>query len=81
MIYNPAETSLLAVARALRHRQAARDFATYFEAAEQWAQGQGAAYLTGLIKASNAPSMKMVTALGFGVQQTRVRRTTPSSPL
>ena len=35
------------------------------EAAEQWARGQGAAYLTGLIKTSNAPSMKMVTALGF----------------
>ena len=35
------------------------------EAAEQWAEGQGAAYLTGFIKTSNAPSMKMVTALGF----------------
>jgi GNAT superfamily N-acetyltransferase len=35
------------------------------EAAEGWADGQGAAYLTGLIKTTNAPSMKMVTALGF----------------
>lgn len=35
------------------------------EAALQWAEGQGAAYLTGFIKTSNAPSMKMVTALGF----------------
>ncbi|HEX6774643.1 MAG TPA: GNAT family N-acetyltransferase, partial [Methylomirabilota bacterium] len=34
-------------------------------AAEQWAEDQGAAYLTGLIKTTNAPSMKMVTALGF----------------
>ena len=34
-------------------------------AAEQWAEEQGAAYLTGLIKTTNAPSMKMVTALGF----------------
>jgi len=35
------------------------------EAAEGWADGQGASYLTGLIKTTNAPSMKMVTALGF----------------
>ena len=35
------------------------------EAAEQWAEGQGAAYLTGFIKTSNAPSMKMATGLGF----------------
>ena len=35
------------------------------EAAEGWADEQGAAYLTGLIKTTNAPSMKMVTALGF----------------
>ncbi|HEV2056196.1 MAG TPA: GNAT family N-acetyltransferase [Methylomirabilota bacterium] len=35
------------------------------EAAEQWAQAQGAGYLTGLIKTSNVPSMKMVTALGW----------------
>jgi GNAT superfamily N-acetyltransferase len=35
------------------------------EAAERWADGQGAGYLTGLIKQSNAPSMKMVTALGW----------------
>ena len=35
------------------------------DAAEQWARAQGAAYLTGLIKTSNAPSMKMVTALGW----------------
>ena len=35
------------------------------EAAEQWAQAKGAAYLTGLIKTSNAPSMKMATGLGF----------------
>jgi len=34
-------------------------------AAEQWAEEQGADYLTGLIKTTNAPSMKMVTALGF----------------
>jgi GNAT superfamily N-acetyltransferase len=34
-------------------------------AAEGWAEEQGAAYLTGLIKTTNAPSMKMVTALGF----------------
>jgi hypothetical protein len=34
-------------------------------AAEHWAEEQGAAYLTGLIKTTNAPSMKMVTALGF----------------
>jgi GNAT superfamily N-acetyltransferase len=35
------------------------------EAAEQWAQGHGASYLTGLIKTSNAPSMKMVTVRGY----------------
>lgn len=35
------------------------------EAAERWAQRQGASYMTGLIKTSNAPSMKMVTALGW----------------
>ena len=34
-------------------------------AAERWAEEQGAAYLTGLIKTTNAPSMKMVTALGW----------------
>ena len=34
-------------------------------AAELWAQRQGASYMTGLIKTSNAPSMKMVTALGW----------------
>ncbi|HEX9408326.1 MAG TPA: GNAT family N-acetyltransferase [Methylomirabilota bacterium] len=34
-------------------------------AAERWAEAQDAAYLTGLIKTTNAPSMKMVTALGF----------------
>ena len=31
------------------------------EAAERWAVDQGASYLTGLVKTSNAPSMKMVT--------------------
>lgn len=35
------------------------------EAAERWAVDQGASYLTGLIKTSNAPSMKMVTSLGW----------------
>lgn len=35
------------------------------KAAESWAEAQGADYLTGLIKTTNAPSMKMVTALGF----------------
>ena len=35
------------------------------EAAERWAQEQGASYMMGLIKTSNAPSMKMVTALGW----------------
>ena len=35
------------------------------DAAEQWAQAQGAGYLTGLIKTSKVPSMKMVTALGW----------------
>src|SRR3990172_7665513 len=35
------------------------------EAAEQWAQAKGAAYLTGLIKTSNAPSMKMASGVGF----------------
>jgi hypothetical protein len=35
------------------------------EAAEAWAQRQGAGYLTGLIKQSNLPSMKMVTSLGW----------------
>ena len=30
-------------------------------AAERWAKEQGASYLTGLIKTTNAPSMKMVT--------------------
>jgi hypothetical protein len=34
-------------------------------AAERWAEAQGASYLTGLIKTTNAPSMKMVTALDF----------------
>jgi GNAT superfamily N-acetyltransferase len=34
-------------------------------AAEQWAHGKGADYLTGLIKTSNVPSMKMATGLGF----------------
>jgi GNAT superfamily N-acetyltransferase len=35
------------------------------EAAERWAEEQGASYLTGLIKRSNLPSMKMVTSLGW----------------
>jgi GNAT superfamily N-acetyltransferase len=35
------------------------------EVAERWAQLQGAAYMTGFIKASNVPSMKMITALGW----------------
>ncbi len=35
------------------------------EAAERWAEGQGASYLTGLIKQSNLPSMKMITSLGW----------------
>jgi GNAT superfamily N-acetyltransferase len=35
------------------------------EAAERWAEGQATDYLTGLVKTTNAPSMKMVTALGF----------------
>jgi len=35
------------------------------EAAEQQARAQGAGYLTGFIKTSNVPSMKMVTALGW----------------
>lgn len=35
------------------------------EAAERWAEGQGAGSLTGLIKTTNAPSMKMVAALEF----------------
>jgi GNAT superfamily N-acetyltransferase len=35
------------------------------EAGERWALRQGANYVTGLIKQSNAPSMKMVTALGW----------------
>jgi L-amino acid N-acyltransferase YncA len=35
------------------------------EAAQRWAEGQGASYLTGLIKQSNLPSMKMVTSLGW----------------
>lgn len=35
------------------------------DAAEGWADEHGAAYLTGLIKTTNAPSMKMVTRLGF----------------
>ena len=35
------------------------------EAAKRWAQRQGASYMTGLIKTSNAPSMKMVRALGW----------------
>ena len=34
-------------------------------AGERWAEEQGASYLTGLVKTTNAPSMKMVTALGF----------------
>jgi GNAT superfamily N-acetyltransferase len=34
-------------------------------AAERWAKEQGASYLTGLIKTTNAPSMKMVTKLGW----------------
>lgn len=34
-------------------------------AGERWAESQGAGYITGLIKTSNTPSMKMVTALGF----------------
>jgi GNAT superfamily N-acetyltransferase len=38
---------------------------TLLMAAERWAEEQGAAYLTGLIKTTNAPSMKMVRALGF----------------
>ncbi len=38
---------------------------TMLEAAERWAVDQGASYLTGFIKVSNAPSMKMVTALGW----------------
>ena len=36
-----------------------------FEGAEQWAEAQGADYLTGLIKTTNIPSMKMVTAAGW----------------
>jgi GNAT superfamily N-acetyltransferase len=35
------------------------------EAAEQWAQDQGADYLTGFIKTTNVPSMKMMTRLGW----------------
>lgn len=38
---------------------------TMLEAAEGWAVDQGASYFTGFIKTSNAPSMKMVTALGW----------------
>jgi GNAT superfamily N-acetyltransferase len=34
-------------------------------AAERWATEQGASYLTGFIKTTNTPSMKMVTNLGF----------------
>jgi GNAT superfamily N-acetyltransferase len=34
-------------------------------AAEQWAHAKGADYLTGLIKTSNVPSMKMATGLGL----------------
>jgi GNAT superfamily N-acetyltransferase len=37
------------------------------EAAEQWAQGQGASYITGVIKTTNAPSMKMVAARGYQI--------------
>ena len=38
---------------------------TMLEAAARWAEAQGASYLTGLIKTTNGPSMKMVTALGW----------------
>jgi GNAT superfamily N-acetyltransferase len=34
-------------------------------AGERWAESQGASYLTGFIKTTNTPSMKMVTALGW----------------
>src|SRR5262245_5667278 len=34
-------------------------------AAERWAEEQGASYLTGFIKTTNIPSMKMVTNLGW----------------
>jgi L-amino acid N-acyltransferase YncA len=34
-------------------------------AAGRWAEEEGACYLTGFIKTTNTPSMKMVTALGF----------------
>lgn len=34
-------------------------------AATRWLEEEGASYVTGLIKTSNAPSMKMVTALGW----------------
>src|SRR5262245_64723192 len=34
-------------------------------ATERWAEEQGTSYLTGLIKTTNAPSMKMVTNLGW----------------
>jgi len=34
-------------------------------AAERWAEAQGASYLTGFIKTTNTPSMKMVTKLGW----------------
>lgn len=34
-------------------------------AATRWLEEQGASYVTGLIKTSNTPSMKMVTALGW----------------
>jgi len=34
-------------------------------AGERWAEAQGASYMTGFIKTTNTPSMKMVTALGW----------------
>ncbi len=34
-------------------------------AATRWLEGEGASYVTGLIKSSNTPSMKMVAALGW----------------
>lgn len=37
------------------------------EAATQWLEDQGARYVTGLIKTTNVPSMKMVTRLGWEI--------------
>jgi ribosomal protein S18 acetylase RimI-like enzyme len=61
----PCEAGYIFNVRVDPARQAQGIGPMLMEAATQWLEDQGARYITGLVKTSNVPSMKMVTRMGW----------------